>query len=174
VKTIEWTRTANQFAPILVVSAERGVAQRLAEMMRGLGPVAEVIWAGGVAEAWRVLENDQPKLIFLEQPGHEMDALGLVRRLRLSDLPCRQAAVVMMSDEATVGAMRAAQAAGAHEFLIRPFSAVDLAKRLEAIAAISRDWIEGKAYAGPDRRRFNSAAKGPERRGRPKARDPEA
>lgn len=164
--TIEWSRKAGQFAPILVVSAERGVAQRLAEMIRGLGPAAEVIWAGGIEDAWRQLEHAQPKMLFVEQPGHEMDALGLVRRLRLSDLPSRQAAVVMMSDEATVGAMRAAQAAGAHEFLIRPFSAVDLAKRLEAVAAVPRNWIEGRAYVGPDRRRFNSAAKGPERRGR--------
>lgn len=167
-QAIEWRKKATGFAPILVLSAERGVAQRLAGMMRGLGPVPEVIWSGSEDEAWRSLETEHPKLIFIEQPGHEMDGLALVSKLRQSALPCRQAAVVMMSDEATVGAMRAAQAAGAHEFLIRPFSAVDLAKRLEAIAAIPRNWIEGRAYVGPDRRRFNSAAKGPERRGRPK------
>ena len=166
--TIEWSRKAGQFAPVLVVSAERGVAQRLAEMIRGLGPAVEVVWASGKDDAWRQIEAHHPKLIFLEQPGHEMDALALVKKLRQSDLPSRQAAVVMMSDEATVGAMRAAQAAGAHEFLIRPFSAVDLAKRLEAIAAIARNWIESDVYVGPDRRRFNSAAKGPERRGRPR------
>jgi DNA-binding response OmpR family regulator len=167
VTAIEWRKKATKFAPILVVSAERGVAQRLAEMMRGLGPVPEVIWSGAEGEAWRHVEATHPKLVFVEQPGFEIDGLALVRRLRRSDAPCRQAPVIMMSDEATIGAMRAAQAVGAHEFLIRPFSAHDLAKRLEAVAGTPRNWIEGRVYVGPDRRRFNSAAKGPERRGRP-------
>lgn len=167
--TTEWAKRAAKFDPLLVVAAERGVATRLAEVLRGLGPVPEVIWSGAEAEAWRYMEAVHPKLIFVEQQGRDIDGLALVGRLRRSPFACRQAPVVMMSDEATVGAMRAAQHAGAHEFLIRPFSLVDLARRLEAICTVPRDWIEAKAYVGPDRRRFNSAAKGPERRGRSKA-----
>ena len=167
--TTEWAKRATKFDPILVVSAERGVAIRLTEMLRGLGPAPEVIWSGNEGEAWRYMEAVHPKLIFIEQHGREIDGLALVSKLRRSPFAGRQAPVVMMSDEATVGAMRAAQSAGAHEFLIRPFSAVDLSKRLEAICTVPRDWIEGRAYVGPNRRRFNSAAKGPERRGRLKA-----
>ena len=167
-KTTEWSRKATDFAPMLIVAAERGTAMRLSEMMRGLGPVPDWEWAGSEDEAWRCMKMNHPELIFIEQPGREIDGLALVKRLRESDLMCRQAPVIMMSDEATVPAIRAAQAAGAHEFLIRPFSAVDLAKRLEVLCVVQRDWVQGKVYVGPDRRRFNSAAKGPERRGRAK------
>lgn len=167
--TTEWAKRATKVDPILVVAAERGIATRLTEMLRGLGPVPQVMWSGNEGEAWRFMEAMHPKLIFMEQQNRDIDGLALVTRLRHSPFPGRQAPVIMISDEATVGSMRAAQSAGAHEFLIRPFSAIDLSRRLEAVCTVPRDWIEAKAYIGPDRRRFNSAAKGPERRGRSKA-----
>ena len=155
-------------SPILVVADDRITATRLAEMMRGLGPVGDIEWAGSVAEAWRHLEVKHPQLLFVEQAGRNIDGLVLTQRLRRSSLAARKTPVVMISEEKTVASMRAAQNAGAHEFLVRPFSAADLDRRLEAICA-PRTWIEALAYVGPDRRRFNSAAGGPERRNRPKA-----
>jgi DNA-binding response OmpR family regulator len=152
------------FAPILVISTERRTAAGLAEVMRGLGPVGEILWAGANADGWRLIEVYHPKLVFIEQAGRDIDGLALTKQLRHSPLPNRQAPVILISDEATIGAMRAAQNAGAHEFLIRPFSALDLSRRLEAVCGSARLWIEASAYIGPDRRRFNSAAKGPERR----------
>lgn len=164
--TSHWSKLATKFEPILVVSAQRGVATSLAEMMRGLGPVPEVLWAGTTADAWRYMEAAHPKLIIMEQVGRDFDGLELTQKLRRSPYSSRRSAVIMISDEATVAAMRAAQNAGAHEFLVRPFAAIDLARRLEAICVVPRNWIEAQMYVGPDRRRFNSAAKGPERRQR--------
>jgi DNA-binding response OmpR family regulator len=101
------------------------------------------------------------------QVSPPFDGPAFVKALRRSGLPCRDAPVIMMSREPTLAAMREAQNAGAHEFLIRPFSAYQLAKRLQAIAA-PRPWVETAAYVGPDRRRFNSAAMpGLDRRRRP-------
>ena len=164
--TVEWPKKASRFDPILVVASQRGVAASLAEMLRGLGPVPEVLWAGTTADAWRHMEALHPKLIFVEQVGRDFDGLALVQKLRRSPFASRRSAVVMICDEATVLSMRAAQNAGAHEFLLRPFSAVDLGRRLEAICVVPRNWIEAETYVGPDRRRFNSAAGGPERRKR--------
>ena len=164
--TVEWSKRASKFDPILVVAAQRGTAISLTEMLRGLGPVPEVVWAGTAGDAWRVMEAMHPKLIFMEQAAREFDGLELTQKLRRSPYASRRSAVVMICDEATVLSMRAAQNAGAHEFLLRPFSAVDLGRRLEAICVVPRTWIEAQMYVGPDRRRFNSAAKGPERRGR--------
>ena len=39
----------------------------------------------------------------------------------------------------------------------QPFTTKDVVLRLEAVTLKPRDWIEGVAYIGPDRRRFNSA-----------------
>jgi DNA-binding response OmpR family regulator len=161
-----WRKAAGRVSPILVVADDRITASRISEMMRGLGPVGDVQWSGGAAEAWRYLEAMHPQLLFIEQAGRNVDGLALTQRLRLSSLAVRETPVVMISEEKTVAAMRAAQNAGADEFLIRPFSAADLDRRLEAICA-PRTWVEGQTYVGPDRRRFNAAAAGPERRRRP-------
>ena len=164
----EWRKRAAKVSPSLVVADDRVTATRLSEMLRGLGPVGEMHWSGDVAEAWRYMEVTHPVLLFVEQAGRNVDGLALTRRLRHSMLSIRKAPVVMISDEKTVGAMRAAQSAGAHEFLVRPFSASDLDRRLEAVCT-PRTWIEAQSYTGPDRRRFNSAAGGPERRKKPGA-----
>jgi DNA-binding response OmpR family regulator len=124
------------------------------------------MWAGSAGQAWRVLQSTSAKLMLVEQAGRVIDGLSLTRQLRRSSLPCRRVPVIMLSDEATVGALREAQAAGASEFLVRPFSFIDLGRRLDAICAPDRQWIETEIYVGPDRRRFNSAMKGPNRRQR--------
>ena len=162
----EWCRNALLFDPVLVVTSERGTAAAIAQLLRGFGPAPQVIWAGSEHDAWRHFDSSHPKLIFLEQAGRVIDGLVLTKRLRRSPFASRSCPVVMLSNERTVAALRDAQNAGASEFLTRPFSAGDLARRLEAVCTVPRDWIEAETYIGPDRRRFNSAAKGPERRAR--------
>ncbi len=161
----EWSRRALLFDPILVVTTERGTAAGIAELLRGFGSAPRLIWSGAELDCWRRFENSQPKLIFMEQAGRAIDGLALTKRLRRSPFACRSSPVVMLSSERTVAALREAQNAGASEFLARPFSTEDFARRLEAVCTVPRDWIEAQAYVGPDRRRFNSAAKGPDRRG---------
>lgn len=168
----EWRKRAARVTPILVVSADRITATRLGEMLRGLGPTGDIQWSGDIAEAWRRIEVTNPQLMFVEQSSPAVDGLALVKRLRRSLLACRKIPVIMISDEATVGSMRAAQNAGAHEFLVRPFSSAYLSKRLEVICEAPRPWIEVAAYVGPDRRRFNSAGGGPERRTKSAAKPP--
>jgi response regulator RpfG family c-di-GMP phosphodiesterase len=95
-------------------------------------------------------------IIFTELSGDGLDGLELTRLIRRSDFPCRQAPIVMVTAEATAQAIFAARDAGVHEFLRKPYTIRDLLRRLEAVTLLQRDWIEGIAYIGPDRRRFNS------------------
>jgi len=44
-----------------------------------------------------------------------------------------------------------------HEFVRKPYTLKDLARRIDAVSTDNRDWIEAVGYVGPDRRRFNSA-----------------
>ena len=162
----EWCKRALQFDPVLVVATERGTADAIAQLLRGFGAAPRLIWSGAEADCWRRFEVSRPKLIFMEQAGRAIDGLALTKKLRRSPFACCSSPVVMLSNERTVTALRDAQNAGASEFLTRPFSTEDLARRLEAVCRVSRDWIEAETYVGPDRRRFDSAAKGPERRGR--------
>ena len=58
--------------------------------------------------------------------------------------------------EATAASINGARNAGVHEFLLKPYTAGDLFKRVENVMLKPRPWIEAVMYVGPDRRRFNS------------------
>ncbi|MGZ3273412.1 MAG: response regulator [Caulobacteraceae bacterium] len=152
--------------PVLIVTPNRADAQLVTEQLRGFASTIVTLWAETAGAALAMTKAQAPRLVFVDQTPAPLDGLAFVRALRRSGLPSRQAPVIMMASQPTLRDMRDAQNAGAHELLVRPFSAFQLGKRLEAVAA-PRTWVETAAYVGPDRRRFNSAALlGPERRHR--------
>jgi len=136
----------------------------MADLLKGAGAQTiqiERSYSHAIA-ACRVIE---PRLIFTEVGGADLEGIGFVRDLRRGDLACRQALAIVVSAEATARAIVAARNAGVHEFLRKPFTARDLGRRLEAAALHPRDWIEAVGYVGPDRRRFNSGDyQGPRKR----------
>ena len=67
--------------------------------------------------------------------------------------------------------MRAARDAGVDEVLKKPLTARDLVRHVDVAVSKSRDWVEGMAYVGPDRRRFNSIYYGGTRRRRTDRKD---
>ena len=156
-----WRQASMQFDHILVVSGQRAVAASLREMLRGFGPHGTVAWTSSATDALEMAAKAPRCLLFVEAGSREVDGLSLVGSLRRSAAAAKAAPVIVISDVGTVAALRDAQNAGAHEFMIRPFSAAHLLKRLDAICGDPRSWIEVATYVGPDRRRFNSAAARP-------------
>ena len=149
---------------VLVIDANPGSARMVAELLKTLGVGAISLETSG-SGALRLCETLEPQVIFTELTGPKLNGLDLVRNLRRGDLTCRRAPVVMITAEATAAAIIAARDAGVHEFLRRPFTLGQLAKRLEAVMLHPREWIEAINYIGPDRRRFNSGDyKGPRKR----------
>ena len=159
-------KEASQFSPVLIATQHRADANLLAEQLRGFDSSITTIWAQTVEGALAAAEKQSLRLLFVEHSADGLAGLRMVKALRHSDWPCREAPVIMMVVQPTLQVMREAQNAGAHELLVRPFSAAQLGKRLQALAA-PRLWVETASYVGPDRRRFNSAALlGPDRRRR--------
>lgn len=98
----------------------------------------------------------EPTLIVTEALD-DADPFALVRSIRRSPMACRQVSVVVLTTLATPSALQAAKDAGAHEFLRKPFNHRDLMRRLDHLKT-ARPWVDKPAYAGPDRRTFNSGA----------------
>jgi CheY-like chemotaxis protein len=155
----------SRLQPVLVVTRFRADAQLITEQMRAFSATVVTHWAATGEAALAKAAAHTPRLVFVEHPVEGSAGLAFVRKLRRSDLGCREAPVIVLTSQPTLGAMREAQNAGAHEFLVRPFNALQFAKRLEVVIA-PRPWIETAVYVGPDRRRFNSAGglAGPDRR----------
>ena len=171
----DWTEDVSRLQPVLVVTQHRADANLVMEQLRGFASTIITLWAQTTEAVWPPRRSRSPGLLIVEQAPPPLDGLAFVRSLRRSSLSCREAPVIMMTSQPTLRATcaRRAERRAAHEFLVRPFSAHQLAKRLEAVAA-PRPWLETATYAGPDRRRFNSAALlGPDRRrGRRPAKTP--
>ena len=148
----------------LVVDSNPASARMVAELLKTLGVGAISLETSG-SGALNVCEQIEPQVIFTELNGPRLNGLDLVRKLRRSDLACRTTPVVMITAEATAATIIAARDAGVHEFLRRPFTLGQLAKRREAVMLHPREWVEAISYIGPDRRRFNSGDyKGPRKR----------
>lgn len=158
-------RMAPSLQRVLVVDPNAQSARILSELMRDTAR-SRVQTAPTTEKALRMCGVYEPQLLFVELKAEGLDGLSLTRKLRRSTLPCRQAPVIMITSEATAATILAARDAGVHEFLRKPFSLKDLLRRLEAVTLRHRDWVEGVAYVGPDRRRFNSGDySGPLKRG---------
>lgn len=141
----------------LIVDSHPQAIQLLGELLRSL--VRCQIWSATTSDrAMALAEIHNPQIIFTEHSAPGLDGVGFAKALRRSELACRQAPIIMVTGEATAGAIIAARDAGVHEFLRKPYTVKDLAKRLEAVTVKTREWVEAVGYVGPDRRRFNSGA----------------
>ncbi|HEV7229093.1 response regulator [Brevundimonas sp.] len=140
---------------VLIVDHNAHAARLIAELLKTLG-AREVVVEGEARPAMRAAATLDPGLIFTERLGPNLDGEEFARAVRRSDMSCRRAPIIMVTAEATASSIKGARDVGVHEYLRKPFTSADLMKRIENVALKPRDWIEGVAYVGPDRRRFNS------------------
>jgi DNA-binding response OmpR family regulator len=157
-------RVAAKVQRVLVVDPSPAIGKLLSDQLRQLGNV-QIYAAQTIERGYAMARTVDPQLIFVEHASAGLDGLLLTRKIRRSDLACREAPIIMCTAEATAEAIFGARDAGVHEFMRKPFTIKDLERRLEAVTLKPRDWVEAVQYVGPDRRRFNSAEyKGPRKR----------
>ena len=149
-------RVAAALRRVLIIDPHPASAKVLGEMMRDACQ-PEICAAPSGAKALKVAEKFDPQLIFCELAADNLNGVAFTRALRRSELGCRKAPVILVTGQATAAAILSGRDAGAHEFLRKPFTTRDLARRLEVVTLQTRSWVEAIDYVGPDRRRFNSA-----------------
>lgn len=140
---------------VLVVDPNAASARLIGDLLKDFG-ARQPVYASTTARALALAQEFEPQIVFVELTGSELDGVDLTHRLRRSGLACRKAPIVVMASEPREGAIKSARDAGAHEFLVKPFTAGYLFKRVENVTLKPRLWIEAKMYVGPDRRHFNS------------------
>ena len=119
----------------IVVDDSRAIRMVVGRTLRGLG--YEVREAGNGAEALAVLSSGAPPdLVMADWNMPVMDGLELLRRIRAS-AEFSGVPVIMVTTEAEVDQMTVALAAGATEYIMKPFTAEILAEKLQ-IAGLVR------------------------------------
>jgi DNA-binding response OmpR family regulator len=157
-------RIAAKMQRVLIVDPSAAAVRLLADQLRHVGPV-QIFSSPTIEQGYSMARTTDPMLFFVEHASAGCDGLALARKIRRSDLVCRENPIIMCTAEATAEAIFGARDAGIHEFMRKPFTIKDLERRLEAVTLKPRDWVEAVQYVGPDRRRFNSAEyKGPRKR----------
>ncbi len=118
----------------LIVDDSRAMRMVVARIVTGLG--FEVCQAGNGAEALEVLQAEPlPDVALVDWNMPVMDGLSFVKAVR-ADSRLRAMTLMMVTTESEQGQIVRALAAGAHEYLIKPFTEDALAAKLELLGLI--------------------------------------
>ncbi len=150
---------------ILIVEDTGPMRKLLVSVMEALG--VGIIHAAEHGESgFELFCKENPDIVIADWHMDPIDGIELTEEIRRNPLsPNRMAPVILVTGYSALSRVSRARDAGVTEFLVKPFSANDLAKRLAYVINKPRDFIDSIDYFGPDRRRLiNSNYTGPQRR----------
>ena len=125
----------------------------------------DVFEAADARAALALLRETRVDIVILDWKMHPVDGLALVRKLRDQETsPDPFVPIIMLTAYAEPSKVKMARDAGVTEFMVKPFNAEGLYKRIAAIVNRPRPFVRTQVFFGPDRRRFEADFNGPERR----------
>lgn len=150
---------------VLVVEDTAPMRKLMTSVLETLG-VGRVLTADNGERGFEVFRRENPDIVIADWHMTPMSGIELTREIRSNMIsPNRMAPIVLVTGYSALNRVSEARDAGVTEFLVKPFSANDLAKRLAYVINKPRDYIDCKTYFGPDRRRRSTPDyRGPRRR----------
>lgn len=101
----------------------------------------------------QVVRND-PDIVISDWHMEPMNGIELAQKIRTSaQSPNRAVPIILITGYSATPRVAEARDIGVTEFLVKPFSASDLAKRIAHVIQKPRNFIIAPEYSGPDRRR---------------------
>jgi len=128
--------------------------------------VGMVYSADNATKGFEIFKRENPDMVIADWHMEPINGIALTLEIRKNPLsPNRMAPVVLVTGYSAMARVAQARDAGVTEFMVKPFSAHDLAKRIAHVINKPRDFIDTPTYFGPDRRRrVDADYKGPLRR----------
>ncbi len=119
----------------LVVDDSRAMRSILTRLLGGLG--FDVAQAGDGAEALAVLDaGTRPEVILVDWNMPVMDGLSFIKAVRARE-DLRDISLMMVTTESEQGQIVRALAAGAHEYVIKPFTDEVIAEKLALLGLVA-------------------------------------
>ena len=114
----------------------------------------DVFTAENGEEGFEVACKEDPDLIIVDWMMDPMDGLEFTRLIRRNPMaPNPYVPILMMTGFSSRLRVEEARDSGVTEFLVKPFSSMDLYKRVAQIVEKPRQFIDAETFFGPDRRR---------------------
>lgn len=150
---------------ILVVEDTAPMRKLITSVLETLG-VGRIYSADNGEKGFELFKKENPDIVIADWHMSPMSGIELTKEIRTNMMsPNRMVPIVLVTGYSALNRVSEARDAGVTEFLVKPFSANDLAKRIAYVINKPRDFIDCKHYFGPDRRRRNTPDyKGPFRR----------
>jgi CheY-like chemotaxis protein len=137
----------------MVVDDSAPVLDVTAAVLAVMG-VGKIYKARNAEEAYQVFLKEKPDIVLSDWEMEPDDGLELVRWIRTSaESPRRMTPVILMTGYAATMRVGDARDRGITEFLVKPFTANELARRIAYVIDAPRDFVETQQFFGPDRRR---------------------
>jgi two-component system, chemotaxis family, chemotaxis protein CheY len=149
-----------------VVDSNHNHMQLINEVLRPLG-VTRIAECVNAKEALAYLETNVVDIIFTEwHMDGEMDGIAFVEWVRKNPASRNVfVPIVMVTAQSEEWKVMRARDAGVTEFLVKPFSAKTMARRITVVVEYPRQFVRTDDFFGPDRRRHKmSNYAGEERR----------
>lgn len=151
---------AYNFSEISVLIVEDNMP--MTELIKSLLTVygfTNLITAGNGEEGFEVFRRSSPDLVITDWMMKPGDGISLTRRIRNDPASGNQfVPVILMTGFSEKRRVMQARDAGVTEFLVKPFNARDLYRRIAQIIENPRQFVRSEAFFGPDRRRKNDTA----------------
>jgi len=158
---------AYRFEKLSVLIVEDTVPMRklVTSVLETLG-VGTILTAQDGQSGFRKFCNENPDIVIADWHMDPVNGLDLVDMIRNNvNSPNRMVPIIIMTGYSALARVAKARDTGTTEFLVKPFSANDLARRIAYVINKPRDFVDCNDYFGPDRRRrIIDEYKGPKRR----------
>ncbi len=116
--------------------------------------VGEIHEASNGEAAYTLFQKHNPDIVITDWLMDPVDGLELIRMIRKrKDSVNRLVPVIMMTGYSAMHRVMSARDLGTTEFLTKPFTGRDLARRIDLIINKPRDFVETTTFFGPNRRR---------------------
>lgn len=150
---------------VLVVEDNQPMLEITKSLLTTFG-VGEVLTARDGDQGFKVYLEHNPDIVLADWMMKPTDGISLTRRIRNEKKsPNPYVPVILMTGFSEKRRVLQARDAGVTEFLVKPFMARDLYKRICQVIERPRQFVKSEDFFGPDRRRkANMEFKGPFRR----------
>ena len=150
---------------VLVVDDEPLIRTLVSNVLGHLGFTSITVVNNG-RKALEAIGKDIFDFIITDWRMEDLDGIEIVRHIRSSsDTRIKRMPIIMLTGNTEASYVKTAISAGVNGYLIKPFSAEQLVKRIRSIIETPRNFVISKSYTGPDRRHMNlPAPNGIERR----------
>lgn len=138
---------------VLIVEDSPPMLDLVAGVLSVMG-VKKIVTARNGEQGFEKFQKEKPDIVITDWLMEPMDGIEMTLKIRRDGLSVdRLTPVIIMTGFSAITRVAMARDIGATEFMVKPFTANDLSRRILSIIEKPRDFVEADSFFGPDRRR---------------------